>query len=327
MKHSHRLIGLLSCAVALSPAFAGCSLNSSGTSESPPPSSADSATGAGGADGETSASAGAGGSDVDHAGAGGGGPPACAPGRVTDDRPDDFNGYQIHVNYVLPSDGIDEELDTNGLIETSVASFTRWFKAQAAGRSLRLDTCDGKLDVRFLRLSDTASSLKTKGVGILQHIERALKHRDPINPRKIEAVYYGAEMEDICATSPTPPSYPGHVVMIFPKGTLTSPMPTPCAQSQVGASAAQPGHIDMLMLWAVVHALGVAAPCAPHYRDGGLVTDSAADLLSAAAPSASSVLDAGRDDYLDHHIRDCLDLGKSVFIEPLPQGAQTPPGW
>jgi hypothetical protein len=52
--------------------------------------------------------------------------------RSTSDRPDDYAGYQIHVMYVLPADGVDEKLDTNGTISSSIAAMVRWSDARSA---------------------------------------------------------------------------------------------------------------------------------------------------------------------------------------------------
>jgi hypothetical protein len=46
--------------------------------------------------------------------------------RATKDLPDDFPGYQVHVMYVLPSDGADNKLDVNGTIATSVKAMQKW---------------------------------------------------------------------------------------------------------------------------------------------------------------------------------------------------------
>src|SRR5215216_1343977 len=82
------------------------------------------------------------------------GAPTAAAARSTADRTDDLAGYQIHVMYVLPSDGIDYNLDTNGSIASSVAATQKWFVAQTGGtRRLRFDTSSGELDISFFRLA------------------------------------------------------------------------------------------------------------------------------------------------------------------------------
>src|SRR3954451_18824598 len=59
-------------------------------------------------------------------------PVAHADVRATSDRADDLPGHaQAHVLYVLPSNGADHSLDTNGAIAASVDSWQRWLQSQA----------------------------------------------------------------------------------------------------------------------------------------------------------------------------------------------------
>ena len=74
--------------------------------------------------------------------------------RYTEDQPDDIEGPQIHVVYVVPSDGEDQNLDRWGAIATSVRAIQNWV-GEDIDRSLRFDTRDGELDVTFHRTSFT----------------------------------------------------------------------------------------------------------------------------------------------------------------------------
>jgi hypothetical protein len=253
----------------------------------------------------------------------------CDPGRVDFDRPDDHEGaYQVHVNYVLPSDGVDEQLDLDDRIVTSVASFNAWLAAQADGRRLRLDTCDGALDIRFVRLSQSEATLRAEGVFIRDAIEAEMMAAGQISATKLELVYYGGDADSTCGGGPYPPNLIGRVGALYLKGTFDDPNIPPCASSPVGASLDQPGYVDFSALHELLHALGLAPGCAPHHTLQGHVSDSPQDLMYAGAePWTPSILDLGKDDYLDHEIPDCPDLGRSVFLEPLPVDATPPPGW
>ena len=57
--------------------------------------------------------------------------------RATQNRPDDSEQPQIKVWYVLPSDGLDEALDTNGDISHSVSVGLNWLRLQTGGRAFR----------------------------------------------------------------------------------------------------------------------------------------------------------------------------------------------
>lgn len=52
------------------------------------------------------------------------------------DQEDDLKGFQFHIFYVIPSDGNDRGLDTDGTLNTSVTAAISWFKAQT-GYDLR----------------------------------------------------------------------------------------------------------------------------------------------------------------------------------------------
>src|SRR5687767_14571027 len=69
--------------------------------------------------------------------------------RHTHDLPDDFIGQQVHLMYVVPADGTDRELDTNGVIRTTVGAWQHWLSEHAGGRTLRVDTYHGELDISF----------------------------------------------------------------------------------------------------------------------------------------------------------------------------------
>ena len=50
-------------------------------------------------------------------------------GREFIDLPDVDDGYNIHVMYVLPIDGIDKEYDLNSKIGMLVYQMNKWFKS------------------------------------------------------------------------------------------------------------------------------------------------------------------------------------------------------
>ena len=89
--------------------------------------------------------------------------PAAPLDRATADRPDDQTGAQVHFMYVLPSDGVDRALDTNGTMARSVAAFQSWLAGQTGGRRLRVDTYQGKLDVTFFRMSESDAEVSGAG--------------------------------------------------------------------------------------------------------------------------------------------------------------------
>ena len=128
-------------------------------------------------------------------------------GRSTVDRPDTVQGSKIHVIYFTPSDGPDNQLDVNGVLENSVASMNV-FLEQDIGRKLRLDTyLDGKtprLDISFVRGQLTAEEYSGSGDAIAA-VTQELEHRGWTESGGVKRyfVYYEGPAEDsnICGTA------------------------------------------------------------------------------------------------------------------------------
>ena len=256
-------------------------------------------------------------------------PSRCSAGRSEADRPDDApDRYQFRINYVLPADGLDEQLDTNGRISTSIASVAHWFDARSDGARLRFDTCEGALDVRFVQLEATEAELKAEGLYIRDAIEAELKRRGLLHDRKVEGVFYGGDAASTCGGGAWPPALMGRVGAVYLKGSFADPAIPSCASSPVGASALMPGYADIALLHELLHTIGVVASCAPHHTASGHVSDASDDLMYAGSAAWGwEQLDAGHDDYWRHDDPACVDLARSVFLAPLPQNAQLPPGW
>jgi hypothetical protein len=252
---------------------------------------------------------------------------APAGKRATRDLPDDFPGYQIHVMYVIPSDGADKKLDTNGTIATSVAAIRKWFVDQTQGtRSLRFDTHHGKLDVTFFRLPQTDAEVASTGARVRDRIEELLKAAGFNHPKKIYAVYYGGSSTFACGGGAWPPDLIGTVGALYLDGT--PPGAPPCSGNPFAAAGDKPGYWEFSLVHEVFHVLGAVATCALHHTMAGHVSDSPNDLMYAGdLPWNPSVLDIGRDDYFGHKNANCLDVAKSVFVNPVAKGAVPPPGW
>lgn len=246
--------------------------------------------------------------------------PRCTSERTDVDRPDDVDGYQIRAMYVLPSDGKDERHDLEGRIEQSVRAWNDWLGAESGGKKLRLDTCDGKLDIGFKRLSKTDAEIVAKGAYVREAIEAELPKRG----KKIYAAYYGGGSTYSCGGGAWPPELVGHVGAMYLHGT--PPGPYPCDSHTL--ARADDGYFEFGMLHEIFHTLGAAATCAPHQIERGHVSEDPTDLLYRGPEFwKPSVLDLGRDDYWGHSKPGCLDVSKSVFVDPLPEGAELPPGW
>lgn len=248
--------------------------------------------------------------------------------RSTTDRKDQQTGYQIHALYVLPSNGVDRQFDTNGQIANSVASFNDWLSGQTGGRRLRTDTRKGALDITFRRLSRTDADIASEGGFVREAIERELKPAGFNQAQKLYLVYYDGGSNVACGAAPWPPLIPGNVVAMYLKGTPPGSGPV-CNTNVLGASRTALGYWEFAMLHDTLHAFGLAPSCAPNEYRNGHVSDSPNDLMWAGnAPwQLPPKLDIGRNDYFEHGRVDCPDLARSVFLNPLPANAQVPPGW
>ena len=82
----------------------------------------------------------------------------AAPVRTLIDRADDVKGPQIHLVYLVPSDGQDRNWDTNGQIKIWVDQSQTWLRGQA-GKEFRYDTFNNELDISFLKSKMTIAEM------------------------------------------------------------------------------------------------------------------------------------------------------------------------
>jgi hypothetical protein len=243
---------------------------------------------------------------------------AAALPRSLVDRADEVSGAQVHAMYVVASDGVDEQLDSNGRIATSVAGFNRWLSGQTAGRTLRIDTYQGATDITFRRLARTDADLRSTGALVRFSIEVELRAAGMIRDDKLYAVYYGGSSSVSCGEAPYPPLTPGNVAVVYLRGDG-------CPTQDMGTSIEAPLYFDFGMLHELIHAQGLVASCAPHINPFGHISDSANDLMwTGNAPwQLPPRLDIGRDDYYLHGIPGCLDLDQSRYLVGGTGGAGT----
>ena len=242
-------------------------------------------------------------------------PVAAAPDalpRATADRPDDVSGPQIHAVYVLPADGTDRALDTDGTVAASVANWQRWFVSQTLGGGLRIDTSGGELDVSFHRLARTDATLAARGVFLRDAIEEELRAAGFNRPDRIYAVYYDGSTTAACGGGAWPPTLPGNVAAVYMRATFAAGFP--CYQPAFSRAGLQ--IMDFAILHEVLHTMGFVPRCAPHHTRDGHVSDDPRDVMYAGdEPWRPGVLDVGQDDYYHAHILGCRELAESPYLE------------
>jgi hypothetical protein len=242
--------------------------------------------------------------------------------RSTSDRDDEQPGNQVHVMYVLPSDGADQQLDQTGTLEASLRIANEWFATQTGGKKLRFDTYEnGKLDVTFLQLARTDLQMNPDGGSTRLEIEYQLLLNGFDDADKAYLVYYGGDGEG-CGRGAWPPTLPGNVAALYVGAAAA------CTDAPFATGAGPPGYLEFLAVHETLHVLGFAAACAPNHTTIGHVNDSAEDLMFSGGTWRPSMLDVNHDDYFGPTgIPGCRDLANSSFLETLPAGAEAPPGW
>ncbi len=250
--------------------------------------------------------------------------------RVTTDRPDDpakADLHQVHVMYVLPSDAVEDELlDQTGTIENSLRIMNEWLALKAEGKSLRFDTYDGgKLDVTFLQVPRTDAQMGAPPSSVRKELDEQLYLHGFDSLKKMYLVYYGGDGEN-CGRGAWPPSLPGNVAAMY-IGAASE-----CRTVPFAAGSEPPAFLEFLALHEALHVLGFVPSCAPHHALAGHVNDSVQDVMYSSDTDGDllgqpSTLDVNLDDYLGRAVPNCLDLSNSAFLDPLPAGAEAPPGW
>jgi len=236
--------------------------------------------------------------------------------RSTTDLPDDQPDQpQIHFFYVLPSDGVDRALDTNGLIAGSVSALRSSFTAQTGGLILPPDTQNGALDITFFRLARSDAEIAAMGTSATTGIESELNVAGLLKPNKLYGAYYDGGNSATCASAAWPPRVRGKVGSLYLQGFSGA-----CSAMGFAPAGGTPGYLEFLMLHELMHTAGLAPECAAHSTPNSRahVSDTARDLMWNGSSQwlLPAVLDSGRDDYFQHGNPNCLDLDVRKNFSP-----------
>ena len=238
--------------------------------------------------------------------------------------------------YVLPSDGVDRELDTNEVIVKTVTNFQNWLSSQMNGRKFRVDTYQGSIDITFVRLNKTNEWMKGSGSGwpngiayLRDRIEAELSAMGLINNQKIYPVYYDGGSSYACGGASYPPSIPGRVTAMYlqavPSIAEGGPYNANCTWYSINFNAPRYSYWDYAMVHEILHSLGFAPSNAPHHTSysPGHVSDNQFDIMYTGSlywggPFPWDIntmrLDVGRDDYYQTGRSDLLELGSSPYL-------------
>ena len=132
-------------------------------------------------------------------------------GRNFIDLEDIDDGYNIHVMYVIPADGVDKEYDLNSKISMLLYQIDKWFNSKTKdrlytdGQNLKFDRkANGKIDVTFLRLENVDNEISKEGIQAVNVLQPAISSHGFNDPKKVYFVIYGGSNRDVCASSQLP---------------------------------------------------------------------------------------------------------------------------
>lgn len=250
----------------------------------------------------------------------------AARDRAVTDMPDEISGPQVHFLYIVPADGADGQLDTNGQMEQSIARIERWFVTQTGNQQgLRVDTYNGLADITFVRLPHSDAQATAAHPWPLWVIGEDLVAAGFNDPAKVYAAFYDGRSTWACggAKSPALPKLGAMYLQAQPTND-----PRPCRDAPgFGTGTDRPGYFEIGLLHEILHVIGFTPPCAPHASADGYgdhVNDSPTDLMygpdathTAGWNWANAVLDFNRDDYYRANVSGCPDLSNSPYLAAL----------
>jgi uncharacterized protein YjdB len=232
--------------------------------------------------------------------------------RTTADRDDDHAGHQLRYVYVIPSDVSPLDIDLDGRMDSSAASTNGWLR-RARGRTLRVDTYQGRLDVAFLRLDLTEAELYA--LGGTQFVSTVWDRMVAAGLSREQRVYV-AFYDGRLAGNAVGQAFRGTSLetgTAVPRLAVVSLIQAYQPDVEVGAATLSP--LEAGVAHEVFHTFGAVDPAAPNAGNGAHVADDGLDLMASAIgdPSDGLRLDAGNDDYYGHGRADVVDVSPSPY--------------
>src|SRR3990167_8488452 len=195
--------------------------------------------------------------------------------RSTVDRPDDKTGEQVHVAYVLPSDGRDRQLDSNNLggkssIEWSVGAMEAWIYARTNRDTvIRFDTYNNGKNLDVTAVTCGKSNVEITGGGSISaiaNLESCLRQAGLNGGNKKYLIYYDGNNANFCGKS----SEYGHALILKPSS------PTGCRADFIGKQPTlSAGRFELLGANGTFNVIGIQ-----------FVNDSSKDLMYLVGNSA-----------------------------------------
>ena len=250
------------------------------------------------------------------------------PARTFGDREDDFTGPQVRAMYIVPSDGGDRALDTDGTLARSVASADTWFQQRTGGYSIRFDRHGGALDIGFLRLKESDGYLSSQGFLLPYVIEGLMDEENLLAGDKMYVVYYDGSNTQACGSAVLPELSPGQVGALY---LQARPQGEKCDAPFVTSETSPPGYWEFVALHELLHTFGIVSRDAPNHTDyaWGHVPEPN-DLMYAGggapwAIGSTMTIDVGSDDYFGANVSASLPaLERTPYVTAPLAAARAP---
>ena len=205
---------------------------------------------------------------------------------ATKDRPDDVNGFQIHVVYVVPKDAPSHDFYQTGDIDNWIALAQDWL-ARKIGKKLIFDTYHGQLDVSILQsvysISDLADPTGNPNPNTLNNLESEfVKANGAPLPGKNLLFLVDA---DLSSKYIGYADSPGRLALVSTLGAWVDPSMNGKVNMYL-ATGVQINDFSSTIIHELLHNLGVAHTCIPRtdimWGEGCALSDSGINLETAA---------------------------------------------
>lgn len=153
----------------------------------------------------------------------------------------------MHVLYIEPFERtVARNLDIEGDLRRSLTAGNLWFQAQTGGPRLRFDTCNGDIDITFVKLPSSTDELTiASGLGDSQYVgplfirERLQRLLAPLftDPKKLYLMVWDGLSYRVCGGAPWPPALSGHFTGLYRQGLFAATYVT--ANAAAGATTLQ----------------------------------------------------------------------------------------
>lgn len=254
-------------------------------------------------------------------------------GRSTRDLPDDVDGPQVRVLYVLPSNAPDHQWDVNGFLHETAASANEWLFANG-GRSVRFDTFRERLDVGFVRLPMAEQDLWFRPDGSKcspnemcpdpRRLMDILDGLDVLSDGKIHIVVWGgqlmpASVRHVGCAGAMPDR---NAVFMSPMLRISLSSQLGCLSSAVTEVPSSFNSLGLVMIHEIFHVFGGVDNGAPDADGGFHIGNDPSDLMGGS--SGIVQLDPRRRNYWEHGRSNLLDLSKDPHLVRGPSTLERP---